>query len=400
MKKIFFQFIFLFLINQTYSQSLSLSSNDSVFNISNSTLFSTNLIVENISENVVPIKIFRQTIEENEGSSNYFCWQYCYLPNTNFSTVSINFQQYELNDSALSVYYNPGNLCGKTIVKYCAYNENLISDSSCVTITYNNPKFILDTLINACDSISWDNQIYFNNGTYQFTYPTTNSCDSILNVDFIIESSNYINNNLDACDSLQIENNIAYESGVYNYIYTNNKGCDSVISYNVSILESYQTEVFENECDSLFIEGIAYYESGTYINSYISSNNCDSVVITYLELNTDEIDLIHLNDLEILNEDLFNINWFFNGEIIGGANDYILSPIQDGYYHATAENNLGCILTSDFIFVSTNNIDENVKKSEIIQTTDFLGRKINNQKNIKIINFQDNIIKQIYLDKQ
>lgn len=329
MKKAVLIYILLLSNALLYSQTISLSSTDSVFYLNANETFSTNLIVESLSESTIPIKINRQNVYQQNGSSNYFCWYYCYLPNINTSTVSIDFQPYESNDTLLSVYYNAGAECGKTKVKYCAFNENNTSDSSCVTVTYIVPSDINDTIINSCDSVL-------------------------------------------------LENTTFYESGVYSFKHINQSGCDSILTYDLQINHQTVSEIYLSGCDSILFNDSVYYESGENTTIYISSKGCDSVIVTYFDVLNDSLELTFNNQLLEILEEPNNVDWYFNDKIIQSNGDFSFDPLLDGIYYASIESKYGCIIFSNAIHISPLTLYDYYYQSDKYEKLDLLGRKTSN----------------------
>jgi hypothetical protein len=384
-------------LSSVYSQSIKLSSLDSSFVVSG--LESSTLVVENLTPSIFPVKVMREVIDEVDGSSNYFCWVNCFLPTTNISPTTILFDPLELNDTDFIVYYNPGENCGATTVKYCAFLANNTSDSSCVTVRFDNT-VALDTFITTCDSINWSDGSYYDSGVYSQSYVANNTCDSLVNLHLTVNTSSWIENDVFACDSVQIEGETIYNSGVHNYLFTNILGCDSVMSYDVNLSEEILYDVYEQTCDSLILDGEIYYESGEYTHVYASSNSCDSVVVMHLTVNSEELNIIQTGSLELTNENLTNIQWFLNEMPINNATAINYQPETAGYYYATAINDLGCSLISNIVNVSISGMQQYYENDKIIHIVDFQGSAVKKQTNIPQILIHNNgkITKQIIID--
>lgn len=120
-----------------FAQDINVDANNN--NIESNNLFEemvTEITVHNTSNVSKNIKVSREVINETEGSSNYFCWDLCYLPNVNISTNPINFSGGEINESSFSVHYTPNGNEGETRIRYCAFDEQNVADSACVVVRY------------------------------------------------------------------------------------------------------------------------------------------------------------------------------------------------------------------------------------------------------------------------
>ncbi|MBF90703.1 MAG: hypothetical protein CMP75_02950 [Flavobacteriales bacterium] len=120
-----------------FGQDINVNANNN--NIESNNLFEemvTEITVHNTSNVSKNIKVSREVINETEGSSNYFCWDLCYLPIVNISTNPINFSGGEINESSFSVHYSPNGNEGETRIRYCAFDEQNVADSACVVVRY------------------------------------------------------------------------------------------------------------------------------------------------------------------------------------------------------------------------------------------------------------------------
>ena len=120
-----------------FAQNISVDANNN--NIESNNLFEemiTEITVHNTSNVSKNIKVSREVINETEGSSNYFCWDLCYLPIVDISTNPINFSGGEINESSFSVHYTPNGNEGETRIRYCAFDEQNVADSACVVVRY------------------------------------------------------------------------------------------------------------------------------------------------------------------------------------------------------------------------------------------------------------------------
>ncbi|MFK7785104.1 MAG: T9SS type A sorting domain-containing protein [Crocinitomicaceae bacterium] len=185
------------------------------------------------------------------------------------------------------------------------------------------------------------NQIWTTSGVYQDTILNSNSCDSIITVDFELLSATSSSQNVTTCDGFLSPSGNHYWSisGAYNDTIQNSNGCDSVITFTVSILPSDTTFLNVSACDEyLSPSGIyVWNSSGIYTDTLLNGNGCDSILVV---------------DLEILSTSTF--------QNVTSCDDY-LSPSglylwnSSGIYEDTLININGCdsILVIDLEILST-----------------------------------------------
>ena len=98
----------------------------------------TEITVTNISSSSINILVSRQTLNQSLGTENYFCWNECYGAQTSVSPNGKLFSPQEVNDSSFQVHYENNNTePASAIIKYCAFNEAIPSDSACTIVYYN-----------------------------------------------------------------------------------------------------------------------------------------------------------------------------------------------------------------------------------------------------------------------
>lgn len=93
--------------------------------------------VKNISSQDKEVKVFREVLDEVQGSENQFCWSTsCYIPSLDTSadvqTISANGGV----DSTFAGYYYPEDNPGITTIRYCFYVKDDMSDSACAVVRY------------------------------------------------------------------------------------------------------------------------------------------------------------------------------------------------------------------------------------------------------------------------
>tara|TARA_Y100000385_G_scaffold255384_1_gene280966 strand:+ start:589 stop:1305 length:717 start_codon:yes stop_codon:yes gene_type:complete len=125
------------------SQSLTLVPHESNVNVNNSTSLlgdlGTDIAVKNISSNTINVGVSRNVISSTGGTINYFCWQACYGSLTDISPVAhaSSFSPGHEELTKFQVHFDNQSIAPAfAIIKYCAFNVDDITDSTCVTVNY------------------------------------------------------------------------------------------------------------------------------------------------------------------------------------------------------------------------------------------------------------------------
>ena len=104
-------------------------------------------------------------------------------------------------------------------------------NGSCVYDSFSNEE------ISSCDEIIWNGQIISETGEYFYDTINVNGCDSIVSLDFILNSDDYSIDNVMACTNYFWNDSIYLESGMYTFEGTNSNGCDSTVIIDLTIYE-------------------------------------------------------------------------------------------------------------------------------------------------------------------
>ena len=93
-----------------------------------------NFSVYNNSDSVLDVYVLRNIISNNV-PENWFCWDLCYLPNTDVSSYSIEIDASSYSNE-FSAYLVPEMYGGFYDIEYCFFSDMNFSDSVCATIHY------------------------------------------------------------------------------------------------------------------------------------------------------------------------------------------------------------------------------------------------------------------------
>jgi hypothetical protein len=197
-------------------------------------------------------------------------------------------EQYNIcdNDSLLwhGNYYNVAG----------TYYDSLSTVSGCDSIyemqLIVNLTYYYQEQYNICDndSIFWHENYYNIAETYYDSLSTVSGCDSIFEMQLIINLTFFFENTMITCsgDSVEWRGNYYSVSGVYYDSLQTILGCDSVYELNVIITPTYYFNNVLNICnDSLLWHGNYYYTSGIYYDSLLTSTGCDSIFEVQINFN-------------------------------------------------------------------------------------------------------------------
>lgn len=111
-----------------------------------------NFTVYNNSDSDIDVYVLRNILSDNT-PKNWFCWDLCYLPNTDTSSYSSVIQA-DSYSNEFSAHFVPDMFGGFYDIEYCFFSDMNFSDSICVTVQY-----VVEGDIPGCTNI---NAINFN----------------------------------------------------------------------------------------------------------------------------------------------------------------------------------------------------------------------------------------------
>jgi hypothetical protein len=166
--------------------------------------------------------------------------------------------------------------------------RKLISASGADSIIITNlivyPAYYTDLNTSICegDTLTFNNQKFYNSGTYSQILKSIHGCDSIISLKLNVHSAYQTDFNTSICegDTLTFNNQKFYNSGTYSLILKSIHGCDSIISLKLNVHNAYQTDFNTSICegDTLTFNNQKFYNSGTYSLILKSIHGCDSII--------------------------------------------------------------------------------------------------------------------------
>ena len=176
---------------------------------------------------------------------------------------------------------------------------------------------------------------------------------------------------VNACSQFTVPSGVVtyFESGIYHDTLINETGCDSIIEINLNILSS-DTVLTISACSPYTsISGkYVYRQSGTYIDTIQNSLGCDSILTLELELYQVNTDIIVEGDSAFTETSAIQYQWvdcLFDYSILDGQD----SPgirIPKGAEYALIIDDGQCVDTSVCVSQSFSSLDGFVGKIDVV----------------------------------
>ena len=160
-----------------------------------------------------------------------------------------------------------------------------------INLTINNSQAVTQSE-QSCGNYVWpvNGTTYSASGVYSDTLTTVLGCDSVVNLNLTINSSNTSSHNITACDSLNSPsgNYVWTSSGTYIDTIPTVSGCDSIITTVLTIHNNTSSVQSATACGSYTwsANNQSYFSSGTYLDTVNNALGCDSVISLLLTINS------------------------------------------------------------------------------------------------------------------
>ncbi len=179
-------------------------------------------------------------------------------------------------------------------------------DSECIC----SPTSYETDLIVKCDSYTWiDGNTYTaSNNTATYTLSNSVGCDSILNLNLVINESSTGTDTQFATESFTWIDGVTYteSNSTATYTLTNSNNCDSIITLDLVINNSSNIDVFDNQYE------IELYPNPTNNDIIINLDGIDIVDAVILDIRGKVIKHeLNLNDLDHINLSDFKAGTYF-----------------------------------------------------------------------------------------
>ncbi len=186
------------------------------------------------------------------------------------------------------------NFGGTILSSSGTYNDTLVNGNGCDSISTINltvNSLITDTVsATICDgnSYAFGGNNYTNTGLYNDTLQATNTCDSIVTLNLIVNSVYYDTIQRAICDGdVYLFGGNAYAvAGNYNDTLNTSFGCDSIATLQLTVNPSPSTTIFDTICEGYLynFEGKNIGVGGIYFDTLTTTVGCDSALILNLHV--------------------------------------------------------------------------------------------------------------------
>jgi uncharacterized repeat protein (TIGR03803 family) len=225
------------------------------------------------------------------------------------------------------------------------------------------PKKITNQDINICngDSVFIEGEYQHTSGTYQDTLTTVCGSDSIIVTDLTVNSVYAYTKNDTICtgETYTWQGNNYTTAGTYIANYNTINGCDSIYELNLIVNPTYTYIKNDTICNSETYtwQGNSYTSAGTYLVNYATTDACDSIYILNLIVNPlpnlfaisgqntvleNQIEIYTVpNDTSLTY--LWNItNGTITNQISNDTTEIQWGTLGIGYIYVVAENQYAC----------------------------------------------------------
>ena len=201
---------------------------------------------------------------------------------TGSDSTAKHFVEYEISATAANCYYftkwSDGDSTNPRMV-------TLTSDSVITAQFAYIPRVGYDT-IEKCDSVMWNDSVYYVSGDYEKVLQTTGGCDSTAKLHLTIKKSTSSVTTVTKCESYTWHDITYTMSTLAHFDTINAVGCDSIANLDLTIHYNSVSDTTVVTCDSVYRwNGITYVTSTIGTWSTTDVNGCDSTATLYLTLN-------------------------------------------------------------------------------------------------------------------
>lgn len=182
----------------------------------------------------------------------------------------------------------------------------------------------IDVTICAADTFFFNNNAYFETGSYADTFTSFNGCDSVVVTNLTVQSAidTELHEFICAGDSYEFNGENLTVEGTYENNLTAANGCDSTVTLFLEIDPLATGALSANVCagDDFVYYGQVFSETGEYEVTLITANGCDSLVSLSLEIEPPIISTLSANICE-------GEGYDFNGETLFETGEYEMTTL-------------------------------------------------------------------------
>ncbi len=282
------------------------------------------------------------------------------------STINISIQHIEVLEGIVNAEICEGDVYVLNTESYDSqgsFQQSLLTADGCDSIlnlnltVHQSTEFMLFDTICSGDLYMLNDSMYTNAGDYAQQLLNSENCDSTLwlNLHVIQASTETIVQTICEGDTAFV-NGIAYtEEGTYQQMLPSLVVCDSLLNIELVINEIKSEEIFLTKCPSDIIEvnGIPYFDEGVYEQTLSATNLCDSLLsinIEHRELDTVNISNFSCNPLDTGVVALVELDQFGCDSLII-TKTQLHDPIECQLLVTIEPNIIPCNLSADTIWL-------------------------------------------------
>lgn len=173
--------------------------------------------------------------------------------------------------------------------------QNQFGCDSIITLnfTINSTEPQVDSIV-ACGAYTWIDGITYSesNNTAEYILQNQHGCDSLIRLELTILPQSFGIDQITTCDSYTWINGVTYteSNSSDTHTLTNYLGCDSIVQLNLTINDSHEATERISACDSYTWKNNITYTSSTEEASILNTNiyGCDSIINLDLTINYSE----------------------------------------------------------------------------------------------------------------
>jgi gliding motility-associated-like protein len=221
------------------------------------------------------------------------------------------------------------------------------------------------------ETIAVGDSIYSTTGTYSNTLNSAAGCDSIVNLNLIVDPAITTPLTTSICDgdSLTIGNQTFKVEGAYSVVLQSAAGCDSTVNLNLTVNSVTRTSISRSICsgDNFVVGNETFTETGEYTIVLQSALGCDSTVLLNLLVNNlPNIDAVadqptvnigEAVQLNVTTSETLTYNWT-PADLV--SNSEIQNPTavlnESTWFYVTATNGQTQCRFTDSVFVELNEL--------------------------------------------
>ena len=192
-----------------------------------------------------------------------------------------------------------------------------------------------------CDSVFFNNQVFYQDAVLKNYYTSSLGCDSIHTV-LIDVTKNYDTLIVDTCKNYTWNGTTYINSGFYIQHYGNVNGCDSASILDLTIHKDTVIVLHISNCDSTSVNGVSYTQTGTFYQYYNSLAGCDSNYVIYFTKSPVDTSLF-LSSPNTLTANEVNASY----QWLDCSTMQTITGATNSFYTISQSGNYACIITKN-----------------------------------------------------